>query len=777
MSLNHVVVINLIPQDLTDAEYLQVREATKGMKETILQSADDAAYLAAAGLPGSKVKVWWAGRWADPIAPWLFARGVPLVELMPEGTVIEPEPEPQPEPIPVGDYLHGANVPWAGGNWTQDFGGGGNGLAARILSGGSLNLNNPTVQAFAAARESGVRHFNWWMFQTADRSGPYQLAPAGGKPTGVLDGVYADVDAALLMAEELDLYLVLAPIPRLSQLPANWYQADLDALIGVLRPLFARYKDNPRLFAWSAGIENGWDLDVWNGTRSVPAAAARAYMSAFVQAVKAEAPETLVTVNGAMLDELPHWTGLGFDFMMASWYDYMNNRNSHDGDGGGWCALCMTADEARVRHGLTEPLAIGEYYAGPNASYISDGADGGPVGRIRAWKEKGYAGAFAWSLFPEFTSDQMTIDWQAMRDAFAELNPPVYPWFSPDELAALPRSGAGYDLMKATADLSPTPNLCDQNNRSNATVLACAAMYHITGSEAYRVKATDYLTMVMGTEAGPDCDEGGKLLSLSRNIGAYALAAQLLNYYDEPFVTWMAGLADRVLWSAGGDHSLRASAVGTSEHKAIASNHGCASRASLLAVAHYLGDMALVDEVAQAFHDYLGRDGSRYHWDLAESQWQASYPDESGYRGINPVGAAVVIDGVHRYVDGSTPEDLKRIGGRRWPIPRSSNINYLYEGMDYTLATAYLLSRIGYPDVWEWEDSAILRFYHFTHSPSFAPHPGRTGQPYEFALLGADVGDSHQTILVNAVYGTDFPTGNDGPGKHGMGHWAYLTGQ
>jgi murein DD-endopeptidase MepM/ murein hydrolase activator NlpD len=80
--LNHKVTINLVPQNVTDPEYECTRKKTKAFKESILQSADDTAYVVAAGLPGSKVKVWAPGRWTDDIGQWLIDRGVVLIEYL-----------------------------------------------------------------------------------------------------------------------------------------------------------------------------------------------------------------------------------------------------------------------------------------------------------------------------------------------------------------------------------------------------------------------------------------------------------------------------------------------------------------------------------------------------------------------------------------------------------------------------------------------------------------------------------------------------------------------
>lgn len=81
----YIVVANLLPQDATKNEKKRIYDEDEGEahehKESVVQSADDAARLVSPGRTGSKVKVWEPGRWEDDIVSWLNDRGVELVEL------------------------------------------------------------------------------------------------------------------------------------------------------------------------------------------------------------------------------------------------------------------------------------------------------------------------------------------------------------------------------------------------------------------------------------------------------------------------------------------------------------------------------------------------------------------------------------------------------------------------------------------------------------------------------------------------------------------------
>lgn len=218
--------------------------------------------------------------------------------------------------------------------------------------------------------------------------------------------VYEDFDAAIELAREFDLRYVFVLFSAPSHIPEAWITdpAQRAQLARVLTPLFERYANEPRVLAWEIFNEPEWDI--WAGIiRQEPVVETT---RALVQAVRAVST-TYVTVGSAMLDGLPMWTDLGLDFYQAHWYDFMNTPGETNPPGGDWCARCTDYAEVRERYDLDAPLVIGEFFAGPT----SDAA-----ARYREFYEKGYAGSWAWSLFPGATSDGMVIDLAAAA-AFA----------------------------------------------------------------------------------------------------------------------------------------------------------------------------------------------------------------------------------------------------------------------------------------------------------------------------------------------------------------------
>ncbi len=284
-------------------------------------------------------------------------------------------------------FLHGANVPWF--NWSCDFGCG--------VQGG---VSDPAVRAqldaaFRQARAGGVRVLRWWLFP----GDPWQIArDADGTPRAITPAVYADLDAALRLAEAHDLYYEFTLFSGPAQLPASWlWNADQrQRLAEVLGTLFARYRGQPHILAWDVVNEPEWDI--W--ARKVGWQEVAALVRAVAQAAHTHGT-AYVTVGTARLDGLGLWTGLGLDFYQVHWYDTMGQP--------GHCARCTDYATVQAAYGLDGPLIIGEFYAGPDTDALA---------RFQDFYRKGYAGALAWSLFAERTNDHMRVDLTATA-AFA----------------------------------------------------------------------------------------------------------------------------------------------------------------------------------------------------------------------------------------------------------------------------------------------------------------------------------------------------------------------
>ncbi|MCK9518881.1 MAG: cellulase family glycosylhydrolase [Dehalococcoidia bacterium] len=331
---------------------------------------------------------------------------------------------PSTNPVPAGSrigwegqdwFLNGANLPWY--NWACDFGCGNN-------NGVSNSANRTTIgNKLSEASKAGLKNIRWWMFP----GDPWQITRDGsGKPTGLNSAIYADIDAALQLAEQHDVYFTFVLFSSPSSMPSSWLTntSHRQALADIVGQLAARYKNSNRVLAWE--IVNEPEFDIWNG--KVQQQPTQDTVRAIAGAIN-KATSTYVTVGSAMLDGLPMWKGMGLDFYQAHWYDYMAS--------GDWCALCTDYASVKARYGLDAPLVIGEMFAGPSINARE---------RLESFYSKGYAGAWSWSLFTEKTSDGMVVDLAAARQ-FSQAHNDIGPT----------KSGGSTPAPTPTKTATPTP--------------------------------------------------------------------------------------------------------------------------------------------------------------------------------------------------------------------------------------------------------------------------------------------------------------------------------
>lgn len=285
---------------------------------------------------------------------------------------------------------------------------------------------------------------------------------------------------------------------------------------------------------------------------------------------------------------------------------------------------------------------------------------------------------------------------------------------------------------------SDAPNISDQNDQTDAVVVAKALVYVKTGDDRYRQEAVAAILAAMGTE------DGGRTLALARNLAGYVVAADLvgLNGADEvAFRSWLSAVRYETL----DGRTL------ISTHEDRPNNWGTHAGVSRIAAAIYLGDTAELQQAATVFQGWLGDRSAYAGFSYGDLSWQSN-PSEPV--GVNPTGAT--IQG--HDVDGVLPDDQRRAGDFTWPPPAE---NYVWEALQGVVAQGRLLSRQGF-DAFNWSDRAILRAVTWMHEEAGFPATGD---------------DSGTPWLINGVFGTGFPAASSAaPGKNGLGWYEWFYG-
>lgn len=287
-------------------------------------------------------------------------------------------------------FFLGVNYPWV--NYGQDFG---------RSPWGARGVSTPQTKAivaddFARIRESGASVVRWFLFCDG-RSG---IKVANGVPTGPDELLFADVGAALALAQQHHLRLCFSLIDFLwmqnrpdapnSPLPPNQsilkFAAGREALLEtVFIPLFSEFRDHPSLFAWEAVNEPEWAIREFQNDRLavMHVAEFRPFAAEMAAAAHEFAGSVPVTLGSARLLWMRAWSEIGLDLLQAHYYP----RIEKDQKGG----LDDQLKKLEPQDQLGAPLWLGELPAQEPASpeYSVEAA-------LDACKAAGLAGAAVW---------------------------------------------------------------------------------------------------------------------------------------------------------------------------------------------------------------------------------------------------------------------------------------------------------------------------------------------------------------------------------------------
>jgi hypothetical protein len=299
-------------------------------------------------------------------------------------------------------------------------------------------------------------------------------------------------------------------------------------------------------------------------------------------------------------------------------------------------------------------------------------------------------------------------------------------WISRTELKDLPMSGSAWDAMLAVAegDLG-TADVSDQDSTHDTGTLACALAAARTGNADLRAKAVTALESAIGTE------EGARWLAIGRNLGAYVIAADVLEIHSGPIHDWLASFLTRTLQDNNTDEQV------------MAGNWSSGSNASAqmgfvtAALSVHTKDSARLASGWDGYRRYCGDRTSPVEETSNSGAWQAVPSDPVG---IQNKGATK--DGCR--LDGAIGNDMHR-GGDNVCSPTWTQ--YPWVGLEGAVPAALVFARAGYP-AWDVADKAIRRALDYLWFLRQS-----TGNSDWF-----DGTRSNECVyLVNRAYGTNFP--------------------
>jgi hypothetical protein len=279
-------------------------------------------------------------------------------------------------------FLTGANLPWV--HYGIDFG------ANAWRPEGGIAQPDERAQletAFARLAASGVRYVRWFLFCDGRAGITFSDAPStsrtAGRPLGLDDSVFRDVDAALDIAGRHGIRIMFVLLDFLWCGPAGATRgvqmggraqvlsdpAGRDALLDVvLRPLLERYGDEPVILAWDVINEPEW-------IKTVEPVVLRAWLKDSVALIHS-ATSHPATVGSAGVRWRARYADLDLDFYQVHWYDNLKQQPSLETPIAGL--------------GFDKPVLLGEF--------PTRGSKRTPEDIVRAARAAGYSGAFYWSV-------------------------------------------------------------------------------------------------------------------------------------------------------------------------------------------------------------------------------------------------------------------------------------------------------------------------------------------------------------------------------------------
>lgn len=301
-------------------------------------------------------------------------------------------------------FALGVNYAW------HDFGADFGGLAQWDM-GGIAAARSAVSAELAQMKANGVSVVRWWMFP--DFRGDGVQFDANDVPTGLSATALLDIQTALELADEHDLYLVLT-LFSFDNFRANRTEADVlvrsmtplvadptkrtKVIDNIVRPAAQAAATSPhakRLLGWDVINEPEWAIEP-TGTNDQDFTPNAELASVSLDNMKALINESLIVLG----DETPNaLRSVGWAAAKWSWaFADVANVEFNQPHIYGWVDKYWPYTLVPSELGYPQkPTVMGEFYMLP-MPFDGDGSSDSFSQIVNTWYDNGYAGAWAWSV-------------------------------------------------------------------------------------------------------------------------------------------------------------------------------------------------------------------------------------------------------------------------------------------------------------------------------------------------------------------------------------------
>jgi hypothetical protein len=312
--------------------------------------------------------------------------------------------------------MFGVNYAWE--EFAGDFGG----IPAWNVPGVSED-SDAVDERLTDMAAQGVSVVRWWVWP--DFRGDGVRLNESGTPLGLGASATADLEVALKLADEHDLYLMLTLFSFDNFRPTRTTQGNqlhglapiatnarrrMALVDRVVRPFARAAEHSPhrdRLLAWEIINEPEWamrgpskycrndNMPAQDGLEHLTHGEMEVFVSDVIRGIRAES-HALVTIGGAATFWACAWKFVDIDFYQFHMYDWVNEYHPFD--------------RPPTDYGLIDrPAIIGEFPV--------DGLNGASTTDLfQSWYDNGWAGALAWAV------TDRGFDWSGAKSALSSFS-------------------------------------------------------------------------------------------------------------------------------------------------------------------------------------------------------------------------------------------------------------------------------------------------------------------------------------------------------------------